>query len=242
MKMNTKIITVLILTFVTTWSLAKPVESLSHAKRLMMSEVYLGHYETIYCAAKFNNKNKITLPPGFESNKYKERTKHVEWEHIVPAQNFGRTFTEWRSGAALCVNKKGEPYKGQRCANKVSREYRQMQADLYNLYPAIGAVKAMRSNNSFTLLPSEKSDFGACQMKIAGKKAEPPLQARGRIARTYLYMDQRYPRYRLSKSQRKLMLEWDKLHPITNWECKRARRIKKIQGNSNPILAAQCGP
>jgi len=206
-----------------------------------MSKVYVDHHETIYCAAKFNSTNEITLPVGYESSEYTQRAKHVEWEHVVPVESFGRTFIEWRNGAPLCVNKKGEPYKGQRCVNKVSREYRQMQADLYNLHPAIGAVKAMRSNYDFALLPSEKSDFGSCQMKIANKKVEPPIQARGRIARAYLYMDQRYPRYRMGKQQRKLMLAWDKLNPITGWECKRARRIKTIQGNSNPVLKAQCG-
>ena len=242
MKINTKIITALALTLVTSWSLAKPIESFSHAKRLLMSEVYKGHYETVYCAATFNDAGEITLPAGFQSDKHQERTELVEWEHIVPAESLGRRFIEWRNGAPKCVDKKGEPYKGERCAKKVNREYRQIHADLYNLHPAIGAVKAMRGNRHFDLLPSEKSDFGSCQMKIADMKAEPSLQARGRIARTYLYMDKRYPRYRLGKSQRKLMLEWDELHPITNWECKRARRIKKIQGNTNPILAARCGP
>ena len=115
-----------------------------------------------------------------------------------------------------------------------------MQSDLYNLYSAIGAVNAMRSNYNFTMLPGDKSDFGSCQMKIANKKAEPPLTARGRIARTYLYMEQRYPRYNMSKSQRKLMLAWDQLYPVNRWECLRANRIESIQENNNSILATRC--
>jgi deoxyribonuclease-1 len=63
----------------------------------------------------------------------------------------------------------------------------------------------MRSNYNFTVLPGEKSDFGACAMKIENKKAEPPVEARGRIARTYLYMENTYSRYKMSKQQRKLM-------------------------------------
>lgn len=30
----------------------------------------------------------------------------MEWEHIVPAENFGRAFREWRVGDPACVNKK----------------------------------------------------------------------------------------------------------------------------------------
>ena len=61
-----------------------------------------------------------------------------------------------------------------------------MQADMFNLYPAIGAVNALRSNYNFTMLPDAKSDFGTCEMKIDNRKADPPEAARGQIARTYL--------------------------------------------------------
>jgi len=59
-------------------------------------------------------------------------------------RNFGRTFKEWRDGNAQCVNSKGKSFKGRRCAEKVNKEYRYMQADMFNLYPAIGAVNALR--------------------------------------------------------------------------------------------------
>jgi len=36
-------------------------------------------------------------------------------------------------------------------------------------------------------------------MKINDKKLEPPKSARGMIARTYLYMDQTYTRFNISK-------------------------------------------
>jgi deoxyribonuclease-1 len=79
-----------------------------------------------------------------------------------------------------------------------------MQADMFNLYPAIGAVNALRSNYNFTMLPAVKSDFGSCAMKIENRKAEPP-----EIARTYLYMEGAYKRYSMSKSQHQLMNAWD---------------------------------
>jgi len=234
---KTKILPLALL-FITNVALAAPTESFSKAKKLMMN-LYSDHQETIYCGAQFDSKKAITLPDGYASNKYIKRAKRVEWEHVVPAENFGKTFVEWREGSSVCINKKGKQYKGRRCANKASSEYRLMQSDLYNLYPAIGSVNAMRSNYSFTMLPGEKSDFGSCQMKIASRKAEPPIEARGRIARTYLYMEQTYDRYTMSKDQRKLMLAWNKMHPISEWECKRDSRIEAIQGNKN-LLLSEC--
>jgi len=59
---------------------------------------------------------------------------------------------------------------------------------MHNLAPAIGAVNALRSNYEFTMLPGVRPTFGTCEMKIEGRKVEPPETARGIIARTYLYM------------------------------------------------------
>ncbi len=112
---------------------------------------------------------------------------------------------------------------------------------MHNLFPAIGAVNALRSNYNFTLLPdSVKSDFGSCAMKINDRKAEPPTEARGRIARSYLYMESTYRRYSMSKQQRQLMNVWDKQFPVSAWECQRAKSIAKIQGNSNNVVEERC--
>jgi len=215
-------------------------QSFSKAKKHNMKDVYYDQQVTLYCAASFDDKKAVTPPEGFETTKYKKRAKKVEWEHVVPAENFGRNFKAWRDGHPECITKKGKKFKGRNCAGKVNTEYRYMQADMYNLYPAIGAVNASRSNYNFTLLPTANSDFGACAMKIEGRKAEPPVAARGQIARTYLYMDAAYSKYKMSKAQRKLMSAWDRMYPVDSWECKRAQRIEAIQGNENTIMKQQC--
>jgi deoxyribonuclease-1 len=71
---------------------------------------------------------------------------------------------------------------------------------MFNLYLAIGAVNALRSNYNFTMLPNAKSDFGSCMMKIDNRRAEPAKAARSRMARTYLYTDAMYKRYSTKKS------------------------------------------
>lgn len=117
----------------------------------------------------------------------------------MPAENFGRAFAVWRDGDGRCTNDKGHFYKGRRCAEKVSAEYRLMQADMYNLFPAVGAVNAIRSNYNYELLPDAANTFGTCEMKIENRRAEPPERARGEIARAMLYMEGAYaPVYRMS--------------------------------------------
>ncbi len=183
-------------------------ESFSKGKKHLERQVYYDHRVTIYCGAEFDNKKNVKFPVGFETQKYKKRAKRIEWEHVVPAENFGRTFTEWREGDPQCINRKGKRFKGRNCASKVNTEYRLMQSDMYNLYPAIGAVNAARSNYNFTILPDSLPSFGSCDMRIKNRKAQPPKEARGRIARTYMYMDKFYPRYSMSRQQKQLMSAW----------------------------------
>lgn len=218
------------------------ITSFNKAKRIMQKYLYTTPElrTTLYCGASFDASKYITLPSGFHTDKYKNRLKRWEAEHVVPAENFGRAFTEWRDGHAQCIDNKGNAFKGRKCAEKTSTIYRLMQSDLYNLYPAIGSVNAARQNYNFTMLPNQPSSFGTCDMRIQNRKAQPPERARGAIARTYLYFDAVYPRYSMSKAQRQLMQTWDKQYPVTPLECERAKRIKEHQGNTNPILSARC--
>ncbi|MEH6452772.1 MAG: endonuclease [Psychromonas sp.] len=217
-------------------------QSFNKAKRMLERDVYTADSErvTLYCNAKFDTQKNIFAPEGFETRKYVKRAKRLEWEHVVPAENFGRTFPEWREGHERCENSKKETYKGRRCAEKVNDEYKLMQADMYNLYPAIGAVNASRSNYNFTLLADQKSSFGSCEMKVSNRKVEPPESSRGMIARTYLYMDHTYSRFSISKQQRQLMDAWSKQYPVSGWECERGRRIAELQVNINQVLINSC--
>ncbi len=218
------------------------IQSFSSAKKKLEKEIYLAPQErhTLYCDAEFDSEKNVIASSGFESKKYKKRAKRIEWEHVVPAENFGRNFTEWRSGDKQCVTSKGKAYKGRRCAEKINAEYRYMQADMYNLYPAIGSVNASRSNYNFVMLGNVQNSFGSCAMKIEKRKVEPPVQSRGVIARAYLYMDTIYPSYKMSRQQRQLMTAWHKIYPVNAWECERAKRIQKIQGNNNQIVQQSC--
>ena len=218
------------------------IDSFSKAKRLLMQNVYNATEmrKTVYCDAKFDEKKQVILPQGFNDSLYTSRSNRIEFEHVVPAENFGRAFKEWREGDGQCVSSKGKPYKGRKCAEKVNHEYRLMQADGYNLFAAIGSVNAYRSNYNFQMMPDTQSDFGSCDFHVEDRKAQPPQQARGLIARTYLYFDATYPQFRLSKQQKQLFTAWDKQYPVSTFECQKAKIVASYQHNSNPILAERC--
>ena len=145
-------------------------DSFNKAKKTLERQVYYDHRVTLCCGASFDEKKHVTLPEGFTVSKHEKRAGKVEWEHVVPAENFGQTFAEWREGDAQCVDNRGKAFKGRKCAEKVNKDYRYMQADMYNLYPAIGAVNALRQNYNFQMLPGKKPDFGSCEMKIADRR------------------------------------------------------------------------
>ena len=134
-------------------------DSFNKAKKTLERQVYYDHWVTFYCGAAFDEKKNVILPEGFMAPKHEKRAGKVEWEHVVPAENFGRAFPEWHEGDAQCVDKRGKAFKGRKCAEKVNREYRLMQSDMYNLYPAIGAVNALRQNYNFQMLPGEDPDW-----------------------------------------------------------------------------------
>ncbi|MDN2662637.1 endonuclease [Psychromonas sp. 14N.309.X.WAT.B.A12] len=239
-KLAVSIVTIILSSSPFVYAANESNTSFNKAKKMLERDVYPTHRQTLYCDAAFDEKKFVVPPEGFKTDKYVKRAKKIEWEHVVPAENFGRTFKEWRDGDALCVDSKGKSFKGRKCAEKVNTEYRYMQADMFNLYPAIGAVNALRKNYNFTMLPGEESDFGSCSMKVDSKKAEPPVVARGRIARTYLYMEEAYSNYNMSKQQRQLMNAWDKMYPVNAWECERAKKISVLQKSSNLVVQSRC--
>ncbi|OBU25600.1 endonuclease I family protein [Photobacterium aquimaris] len=219
-------------------------DSFNKAKKIMQHQIYTQptNMKTLYCNAQFDSRKNITLPTGFINQKWKKRALRWEAEHIVPMENIGRSFKEWREGSPQCVDKKGKSFKGRNCASKVSKQYRYIQADLHNLSPAIGSVNAAHSNYRWAMMPNAKSIFGSCDFRYDTKKriAQPPENSRGEVARASMYMEYSYPMYRLSSQQKKMMQAWDKQDPVSSWECERNAKIKAIQGNDNPFVSKHC--
>ena len=217
------------------------IESFHTAKKYAFA-VHSNRPLTLYCGCRYSEDLRVDHAScGYRPKGTSARASRVEWEHVVPAHAFGQSFVEWREGHSACVNSKGQPFKGRNCARKANPLFRLMEADLYNLFPAIGEVNGLRSNYSMAELPGEPREFGSCDVEIHSRRIEPRPQVRGDIARVYFYMDQAYPgRGVISRKNRELFAAWDRLDPVDDWECQRAALIAELQGNVNPVLAGAC--
>ena len=216
------------------------ITSFSKSKKYL-AKVYKDNPITLYCGCSFKGKTLEFSSCGYNPKKDNKRANRIEWEHVVPAYVFGIFFSEWTVGHPKCVKKNGKKYKGRRCASKVNREFKRMEADMFNLFPAIGEVNGLRSNYPMTIIEGEERQFGKCDVEIKRGKVEPRDEVRGEIARTYMYMDSVYPgKGIISNQNRSMFEEWNRSDPADEWECERARRIEKIQGNRNEIVLDSC--
>ena len=116
--------------------------SFSKSKKLM-EQVYYDNMFSFYCNCPYSYQ--LTdksikavvdnLSCGYIPRKNEKRGKYIEWEHVVPAWAFGNTRKCWRE--EICTDSHGNKYKGRKCCTKSDKVFRAMEADMYNLYPAI---------------------------------------------------------------------------------------------------------
>lgn len=179
------------------------------------------------------------------------RAARVEWEHAVPASVFGRTFDAWTSGDPRCRSK-GKPYRGRKCAQKVSRAFARIEGDMHNLFPVVGEVNAERADLPMGMGTGGVRDpwhpdrggkaarsvtFGACGTRIVAGALSPRPEIRGDLARAYAYMARTYPdRVVIDEAHRAMFDAWDRDDPPDDWERERSRLIKAIQGTENPFV------
>jgi deoxyribonuclease-1 len=209
----------------------KTVRDFDAAKK-DLKQVYHNREITFHCDCPYIKNNPLLSKCGYIPIEDPKRANRIEWEHIVPASQFGRTFVAWREGHKDCVKKKtNKPYRGRECARHVSQEFRRMEADLFNLVPAIGEVNAMRGNLPFGILTGTEAFHEICEMKFSKTQVEPPPKMRGFIARTYLHMDATYPGRDIVSSENKdRLVRWHEEFPPTETEAERARRIEQTMG------------
>lgn len=208
-------------------------DSYIDAKRIAR-KIFNENPKTLYCGCKYDNFRNIDLKScNLESIKQYRRARKIEWEHMMPAENFGRHFKCWFK--KICeIN--GRKFKGRECCQITDPRYREIEAELFNLWPSVGLINKIRANYQFSPLDTEKK-FG-CNIKIDNdqKLVEPPDNAKGIVARANLFVADKYL-IRLSSSQRKLFEAWNKQFPPTAWEKIWALKVAKIQGYANPYYS-----
>lgn len=224
--------------FTAIFALSLNAATFSKSKKILLKRIYFDKKESFYCNNPYevktiNGKERALVikddefytprKPFYKSGKENKRAKRIEWEHIMPAHNFGRHLSCWREGG--------------RKACKKDPTFRKMEADMHNLVPAIGEVNGDRSNYRFSANIPKAKQYGECKFQIdfKSKRAYPKEDIRGDIARIYFYMSKEY-NVRLSKQEKKMFESWDRLDPVSKWERIKNKRVKKIQGNYNSFI------
>ena len=165
-------------------SLESSALTYSQAKTKLKS-IYKIQPKTFYCGCDIEWLSKKKLVPSTKDCGYtprneftrkgniNERAKRIEWEHVVPAWEFGHQLQCWQKGK-------------RKYCSKNSEVFRAMESDLHNLVPAIGEINEGRSNFKFGLIDNEERIYGQCDAEVNFKKKifEPAANIRGDIART----------------------------------------------------------
>ena len=164
---------------------------------------------------------------GYKIRAQPNRAERIEWEHIVPASNFGRARQCWQNG-------------GRKNCTATDPIFSKMEADMHNLAPAVGEINADRQNYNFGFVGLSSFSYGACDFKVDTKNriAEPKNEIKGMLARVYFYMHDRY-NLPMSRQQQQLLMQWDKQYPPSQWELERDRRIAARMGHSNPFVTGE---
>ena len=198
-------------------------QSFREAKR-MAAKLYAtlpGGQRTFYCDCAFSGKQIDAAACGYRARKNAKRGARLEWEHVVPAWEFGHQLQCWQNG-------------GRKNCSKNDAQFRRMEADLHNLVPAVGELNGDRSNFRFGMLEGEPRVYGRCDFEVDFKlrRAEPKDDRRGDVARIYFYMRDRYG-LKISRQQTQLFNAWHKLDTVDDAERERDRRVSALQGNGN---------
>lgn len=198
------------------------------AKRIAQ-KIYSDEPTDFYCNCPIRwvgGKGQLDLRScGYQVRKNGPRAQRVEWEHVVPAQQFGSGRACWQQGGR------------EQCGDQ-DQTYRRMEADLFNLRPALGEVNGDRAHFRFAELPDTPPQHGACPVRIDFKRqlAQPRPEVRGDIARIYFYMADRY-QLQLSEAEQQLFLRWHQQDPVDERELALMRRTAQQMGHQNEFVS-----
>jgi deoxyribonuclease-1 len=211
-----------------------------------------GQHTDLYCGCNFlpdpGKGWRVDLAGcGYVAARDRIRAEHIEWEHAVPAAAFGHSFSEWREGHPACVDSRGKPYRGRKCARLTSAEFARIEADMHNLFPVVGEVNGLRADLPMGVLDAAGEPgphhrgltyaFGGCRSSVEHGVFLPRREVRGDLARAYKYMNASYPeRHLLNAAHRATFDAWDREDPPDAWERTRNGLIRMRQGNGNTFI------
>lgn len=199
--------------------------------KTIASRIYAPEKQEFYCGCAIRWQAGKGIPDlkgcGYQIRKNGPRANRIEWEHVMPAQQFGSPLACWKKG-------------GREQCGKTDVLFKQMEADLFNLKPAIGEVNGDRAHYRFAMLPAQSPQYGSCEVKVDFKSrlVEPRAEIRGDIARIHFYMADKY-QLPLAKAQQQLFMAWHQQDPVDETERKLQQRIAQQMGHANDFVTGK---
>lgn len=223
----------------TVTAFAKPPENYPSAKKIAQS-IFLAHSKTLYCACQYDDSKAIDLDTcNMGSAKTIPRARQIEWEHIVPAYYLGKEMACWQE--KICTDTHGKAYKGRKCCEKMSKEFRLRESELFNLWPSVGAVNNARANYLYTQFYPDSNpsayNFNGCPIIIdkPSEQVEPSDEVKGVVARGSLFMAKKH-KINLPMAFIELMSYWDAQFPPDRWEYEWDEKVAAIEGYHNDYI------
>lgn len=198
--------------------------------RDILPEIHEGT-KTIYCGCDWKDHYVISKGCGYKPKKRNKRSFYLEWEHIVSASRMGKQFPK-----LTCYNSKDIAFTGRNCLRRYYQDFREMEGNLHNIWPLEGGLNITRSNKEFGLIEGEKRKYGICDIEFNKTTIEISDERMGLVARTYLYMASKYPKYiKLSQKELDNFNELNKKYPPSEQECLVNERISDVF-EENPFI------
>ncbi|XDD48223.1 endonuclease [Leptospira sp. WS39.C2] len=210
------------------------------AKRVL-KRFYAKVGKDFYCGCSFEKDEeelgrfKIDVSScGLQARKDAKRQTWIEWEHIVPAYQFGKDRECWTK--SNCESN-GKNLRGRKCCQANDAVFNEMEADMHNIVPVPGEINADRGILPFGEIQGETREYGSCDFEInfKGSLAEPKPEIRGDIARIYFYMEWRY-QIPIPEGKRKLYETWNQEDPPDTFEIRKNEIVERLQKVKNPFV------
>ncbi len=113
-------------------------------------------------------------------------------------------------------------------------DFSEIKQDRHSLFPVTRKAELERRRTLFGDLPANTDTDAECGYKQSFQVFEPPVDAKGDVARAMLYLHDRYDLPLLGTLE--MYQRWNSEDPVDAEEKRRNDEIEKLQGNRNPFI------
>lgn len=200
----------------------------------LLNLIYQNHRFSFFCQQRFDKLGQlIKSTPSLSPKENK-----IVWSFVVSKKQMAQSRPCYSS--KICLNNKGQRFKGLLCCKQTDTLYKIMLHDMHNRLPMSHAVAQVVNQYHFdsindVLVPGALIPNCALTVYPKDKIVVPEDSLKGEIARILLYMYETY-KIAIPASQIALYQKWHESFPPSKWEKQKNKMIYKVQGNLNHFI------